>query len=250
MRRPPAVLKMTSLLSVTEDIQLRPVTGMCISIEEAWKLCGGLYCQAAHVPRPIDSEVIDREILFCILGGFGITYELCLSATASVATLRPFASEWNDDDLFRALSSMLGQPRFEPRRPNGSLRRYRFPNRKASLVVETRRWRKRHSPLEDLLESLPTAQARRDLLCGCPGFGLKSASWLLRNLGWGEDLAIIDVHLIRALTDAGRIGNVRMPRDYELAERAFLHWCHELDAPAAAFDLFVWEWQRGNFLPQ
>jgi len=235
---------------VTEDIRLLPVSEMYLSIEEAWKVCGGLYCQAAQAPGSIGPEVIDREILFCLLGGFGVTYELCRSATASIATLRPFSSVWDDDDLFRTLSSMLAQARFEPRRSNGSLRRYRFPNRKASLLVEARQWLARYSPLGDLLESLPTAIARRHLLCDCPGFGLKTASWLLRNLGLGGDLAIIDVHLIRALSDAGRIGDVRMPRDYELAERAFLHWCHELDAPAVAFDLFVWEWQRGNYHPK
>jgi hypothetical protein len=40
-----------------------------------------------------------------------------------------------------------------------------------------------------------------------------------------------------------------MPRDYEAVEQAFLMWCHELDAAPAAFDLFVWEWQRGTLLP-
>ena len=143
--------------------------------------------------------------------------------------MRPFSSGWNDDDLRRAISSLLDQARFEPPRPDGSLRKYRFPNRKASLIIEARRWLAAHSPLWDIFNSLPTAKARRQLLCDCPGFGLKTASWLLRNLGLGEDLAIIDIHLVRALTDAGRIEDVRMPRDYELAEEAFLQWCHELD---------------------
>ena len=51
---------------------------------------------------------------------------------------------------------------------------------------------------------------------------------------------------MRALSEAGRVPeNMRMPRDYELVEDAFLEWCHELDASPAAFDLFVWHWQRG-----
>ncbi|MDO8473501.1 MAG: hypothetical protein Q7T05_06765 [Dehalococcoidia bacterium] len=37
-----------------------------------------------------------------------------------------------------------------------------------------------------------------------------------------------------------------MPRDYEAVEDAFLKWCLELTAPPPAFDLFLWEWQRGT----
>jgi len=44
---------------------------------------------------------------------------------------------------------------------------------------------------------------------------------------------------------AGRIGDYRLPRDYELLERSFLDWCCDLDADAAAFDLLLWECQRG-----
>ena len=33
---------------------------------------------------------------------------------------------------------------------------------------------------------------------------------------------------------------------YEEIETAFLDWCRELSAPPAAFDLFIWELQRGD----
>jgi thermostable 8-oxoguanine DNA glycosylase len=68
----------------------------------------------------------------------------------------------------------------------------------------------------------------------------------LRNIGLGDDLAIVDVHLLRALRSAGRVPDVKLPRDYELAESAFLDWCSDLDAPPPAFDFFVWAWQRGT----
>lgn len=45
---------------------------------------------------------------------------------------------------------------------------------------------------------------------------------------------------------AGRVTRLRLPRDYGAAERAFLDWCRDLGALPAAFDLFVWEWQRGS----
>ena len=79
--------------------------------------------------------------------------------------------------------------------------------------------------------------------------GFKSASWLLRNIGLGSELAIIDVHVLRALLNAKRIpDDAQVPKDYELAEEAFLAWCDELNAPSEAFDLFVWHWQRGSLV--
>ena len=248
VRRPIANYEKEGVSPATAQTQSPTVRQACLSIEDAWKICGSLYCEALEDSGPVASGDIDQEILFCLLGGFAVTYELCRSATEVVASLRPFSSPWDDDDLFEALASTLAEARFEPRRSDGSLRRYRFPLRKASLVVEARHWLEMNSPLTDELESLTTAKARRRLLCSCPGFGMKTASWLLRNMGWGGDLAILDVHLVRALSEAGKIGDVHMPRDYESVERAFLKWCRELRAPPAAFDLFVWEWQRGNFL--
>ena len=97
--------------------------------------------------------------------------------------------------------------------------------------------------------SWATPRDRRSFLSECPGMGFKSSSWLLRNLGIGSELAIIDVHVFRALLKAKRIpDDLQIPKDYEMAEEAFLAWCDEIDAPSAAFDLFVWHWQRGTLM--
>jgi thermostable 8-oxoguanine DNA glycosylase len=190
-------------------------------------------------------EDLERELLFCLLGGFGITYEHDRSATEIVATLAPFADFWNDGELLDALVATLSQAQFEPARRDGSPRRYRYPMRKARLIVDARRWVLQHGPLAIRLAELPDCRSRREFLCDCPGFGLKSASWLLRNVGLGSQLAIIDIHILRALADVGRVPrDVRLPRDYEAAEKAFLDWCIELAAPPPAFDLFLWAWQR------
>jgi thermostable 8-oxoguanine DNA glycosylase len=163
-----------------------------------------------------------------------------------LAPLRPFALELSASELEALLRSELESPQFEPLRQDGTFRRYRFPVRKANLIVRARSWLRTRPPLLAELADLECERARRRLLCECPGIGAKTASWLLRNLGLAHELAIIDVHLLRALRAAGRVDNVVLPRDYELVEAAFLEWCRELNAPAAAFDLFVWEWQRGS----
>ena len=216
------------------------------SIDDAWRIVGDLYCDAIHPWRFPAPPELEGELLFCLLGGFGVTYEHGRSATAIVSSLDPFSDDWRDDELFDALALALVQPQFEPRRQDGSLRRYRFPRHKAAMIVNARRWLSDNATLSERLHRMDSCRERRELLSDCPGVGLKTASWVLRNLGLGTELAIIDIHVLRALSDSGRVPEtVQLPRDYELAENAFLEWCDELDAPPAAFDLFVWDWQRG-----
>ena len=215
-------------------------------IDDAWRIVADLYCAAIQPCAYPASLELEAELLFCLLGGFGITYEHGRSATRVISSLEPFSEGWHDDELFDAVALTLMQPQFEPPRRDGSLRRYRFPRHKASTIVSARRWLRDNATLRERLHTMDSCKERRDLLSDCPGVGLKTASWLLRNLGLGADLAIIDIHVLRALSDSGRVSDaVRLPRDYELVESAFLEWCDELAAPPAAFDLFVWDWQRG-----
>ena len=218
-------------------------------VEAAWNICSELFCEAVRAKTPPQIRDVNREILFCLLGGFGVTYELNRSATDILDFLDPFSSTRTDDELLEALISQLNQPIFEPRRTNGQLRRYRYPYRKAELIVQARAWIVSEFSLEKLFE-FPGSIERREWLSNCPGIGFKTASWILRNLGCGDDLAIIDIHLARALVRANKVSNINISTDYELAEKAFLLWCKELAAPPAAFDLFLWEWQRGSLQPQ
>ena len=218
-------------------------------IEGVWRIVEDLYCKATCGLEAAKLREIEDELLFCLLGGFGITYEHGRSASAAIRRLRPFSSEWEEQKLHETIFSALMRPQFEPRKTDGSFRRYRFPKQKAGVITKARRWLHSQGSLDERLHELGKPQDRRTLLIGCPGIGFKSASWLLRNIGLGDELAVIDIHVFRALLDAKRIpDHLRMPKDYEKAEEAFLAWCNELHAPSAAFDLFLWQWQRGSFL--
>jgi N-glycosylase/DNA lyase len=215
------------------------------ALEEAWTICRDLFVNAFSERSPSTSE-IERELLFCLLGGFGVSFEHNRSAAEVIGRLDPFAAGHGDGELLELLEREFSKPQFEPRRCDGSLRRYRYGIHRAATIIAARRWLTANRPLDQLLRPL-APRRRREFLCDCPGVGPKTASWLLRNTGLGRDLAIVDVHVLRALVDAGRVGEVKLPRDYEHVEHAFLQWCGELNAPPAAFDLFVWEWQRGGF---
>ena len=209
-----------------------------------WHALAGTYeCQ----PRPRASEcALRQELVFCLLGGHGVSYELARSATDVVLSLSPFDTRWSALALRSALCDELSASKFDPRRRDGSLRRYRYPQRKAELIGAAVDWTHGIGAIGERLASLECEHERRHWLCSCPGLGPKSASWLLRNTGYAEELAILDVHVVRAMREAGRVGELRLPRDYLRVEQRFLEWCAELGVSAAAFDLFLWEWQRGE----
>ena len=221
------------------DTQVTPVDWSAL-----WGEFGSFYIERVTAPAGTSSPDIEEELLFCLLGGYGVTFELARSASAVLAPLKVFGCSWETNRLEQLLRAELETAQFEPRRQDGSLRRYRYPRRKAELIARAADWLRARRPLFEHLALLEDEHARRDLLCGCPGVGLKTASWLLRNVGLAEALAVIDIHVLRALAAAGRITQARLPRDYRAVERSFLAWCDELNAPPAAFDLMLWELQR------
>jgi N-glycosylase/DNA lyase len=208
-----------------------------------WARHSPQYTDAAAT-TPAGEADLRKELIFCLLGGHGVTFELAMSATAIVLAICPFGSSRTPLTLREALHRELEKPQFEPRRQDGSLRRYRFPNRKAELLAEAVDWVHAQGGLRPGLEALSDEGDRRAWLCECPGVGMKTASWVLRNCGWARNVAILDVHLLRALDEAGVARGTTLPRDYLAIEGAYLRWAEELEACPAALDLFLWDVQR------
>lgn len=217
---------------------------------QAWRKHASHYTQrVADTRLQVREQDCQRELVFCLLGGHGIKYELALSAT-EVLVERGVLGRCtrSGDRLQRWLQDLLGRPWYRPTKLDGEGRRYRYPKRKAFLLRQADDWLREHAR-DGLLERLTTIDdevERRAWLCGCPGVGPKTASWLLRNIGLGDGLAILDVHLLRALEATGRAGEWRLPKHYLELENAFLQWSASLAAQPAAFDLFLWEYQRGD----
>lgn len=207
----------------------------------AWELSGHHYRLNPGSATNLTEDHVRSELLFCLLGGQAISYDLNRSAADRLAALGVFGARlWLEQEI----RSELELPQFEPRRRDGGPRRYRFPARKAALLAGAAAWISERRPLSDLLSARPSERERRALLMDCPGLGPKSASWLLRNLGLGHRLAILDIHVLRAMTACGRLTTSRLPQDYERAEIAYLNWCDELEVEPGGFDLLLWDWSR------
>lgn len=193
------------------------------------------------------SRAIEHELLFCLLGGFGISYELAHSASQRLRMMNLFEQRLSGRALEAAIHVELATAQFEPLRLDGSMRRHRFPARKARIIAQAIDWvRSSDASLVEQLRNAFGRDEQRRLLCRCPGVGLKTASWIVRNCGLADDVAVIDVHVLRALSRWRGLNDLRMPTDYLSAEAEFLAWAAEAGAPPAAFDLFIWELSRAR----
>ena len=128
--------------------------GPCPS-EQAWLSCADLFCRAVEEQAFRATNAPEHELLFCLLGGHGISYELALSATTVIARLRPFAETWDPDEIRDAVATSLREKQFTPACRDGSLRSYRFPERKADTIVAAGAWLQQTGSLESRSHAPP-----------------------------------------------------------------------------------------------
>jgi thermostable 8-oxoguanine DNA glycosylase len=171
-----------------------------------------------------------EEMAACLLGGFGMRAELGLAAFARL----------RDRGLLVGcpssliLEAALSEPFVIYGRPCG----YRFPRQKARYLSAC---------LRQLNETEVHASdaALRDQLALLPGIGLKTASWIVRNHRGSSQVAIIDVHILRAGRRMGLFTEDQEPqRHYRELEAAFLKFADAIEVPAATLDALMWDYMR------
>jgi thermostable 8-oxoguanine DNA glycosylase len=177
-----------------------------------------------------------EDVAFCLLGGYGIKMELNRAAwerlsSAGVFQANPIPSR---HELERLLS--------EPLNVNGRLQRYRFPRQRADrLFVALTSINEFPPPTDD-------STRFRDSLMKLPGIGPKTASWIVRNWSGSDDVAILDVHVLRAGAMIGLFPeNYRLPKDYLTLERRFLDFAKALQVRASLLDALIWREMRVLF---
>ncbi len=130
--------------------------------------------------------------------------------------------------------------------------RTRFHNHKASYIVRAReRFFPAEGPLlRSALERFASPQeARAWLVAEVDGFGLKEASHFLRNIGRGEDLAILDRHILRNLLRhrvIGRMPKSLTPKRYLAIEARLQRFAADIGVSVGVLDLLWWSRQTGE----
>jgi N-glycosylase/DNA lyase len=172
-------------------------------------------------------ETMREEVVACLLGGHGITFEMNVAAFSA---LRDAGHTSGDRVSEEKIIALLRAPLLVGRRTA----RYRFPNQKGARVAEALHRLKRESAPSDALEA-------RAWLMTFKGIGPKTASWIVRNQYDANDVAIIDIHVQRAGVHAGVFDPSWEPtRHYPVMESTFLQWADFGGVPASDLDAVIW----------
>ena len=174
-----------------------------------------------------------EDLAFCLLGGYGVKMELNRAAWTHLYEAGVYSSD--PVPSRQEIEELLSMPLLV----EGRRHKYRYPRQRADRL---------HVALNSIRERPPQTdnhQIFRQQLMELPGIGPKTASWIVRNWLGSDDVAILDVHVLRAGTLMGLFPeNYRLPKDYEALEKKFLDFARAIQVRASLLDAIMWRDMR------
>lgn len=168
-----------------------------------------------------------EEVAACLLGGHGIPANVGVAAFRKLQALGIFTGTPTEEGLLTLLS--------QPLNVDGRQIKYRFARQKARYLS---------AALKRLASESPPEHSGKDLrnwLTQLPGIGYKTASWVARNWLDADDVAILDIHILRAGNLAGFFDrNLTVERNYLDLEAQFLNFSGAIGVRASELDAVMW----------
>lgn len=174
-----------------------------------------------------------EEVVACLLGGYGLPAAVGNAAFERLQRLGVLSAPVSEAVIYEHLC--------EPLMINGRQVRYRFAKQKARYVsAAVNTLHAEEAPLQG-------GRALRDWLLQLPGVGPKTASWIARNWLDADDVAILDVHILRAGRLAGFFdASAKVERDYLELETRFLAFSQALGLRPSELDAVIWAEMSGS----
>jgi len=127
----------------------------------------------------------------------------------------------------------------------------RFPNNKAKYILEARKLFLNNGrfKIKEKINQKDILKTRHWFVKNVKGLGLKEASHFLRNIGFGRDLAILDVHIIRNILKYGVINKrpkTLTEKKYLSLERKLRKFAENVNIPMDELDLLFWSSETGE----
>ncbi|MFW3145370.1 MAG: N-glycosylase/DNA lyase [Thermoplasmatota archaeon] len=173
-----------------------------------------------------------KELLFCILTPQSKA-ELCWGAVEDMACT---------DVLLRGDYNQVLE----------AVGRVRFKYKKAGYLIEARDrfYTDGRSTLIEWIDGLgDPLTAREWFVKNIRGLGYKEASHFLRNIGLGNEIAILDRHILRNLVKCGVIESIPSSisgNRYLETEARMRRFSEKIDIPLSHLDLVFWYMANGN----
>ena len=128
----------------------------------------------------------------------------------------------------------------------------RFKNKKALYIIGARKLFSKNGKIaiKSKLKLFKDAYKLRDWLVeNVKGFGYKEASHFLRNIGLGENMAILDRHILKNLTLLGVIDEITSSlskKKYFEIEDKMMKFANKINIPMNHLDLVLWYKETGE----
>ncbi|UUV18651.1 N-glycosylase/DNA lyase [Fusobacteria bacterium ZRK30] len=129
----------------------------------------------------------------------------------------------------------------------------RFKNTKAKNLVILREFMKDEEGrivTKTLVDKIGDVFEKRIwLVKNIKGIGYKEASHFLRNIGFGDEIAILDRHILKNIMRLGVIDEIPKtitPKKYLEIEKKIEKYCRETEIPMDHFDLLLWYLEAGE----
>ncbi|PVY57926.1 MULTISPECIES: 8-oxoguanine DNA glycosylase [unclassified Simplicispira] len=173
-----------------------------------------------------------EEIAFCMLSGFGITAELAGAAFQTCRSRGLIEQRCTEPDVW---TDTLKTPLWV----NGKEVHYRYPNQKAKFLADAM------NHLDAGHIECGSGRALRDSLLQIKGCGHKTAGFIARNYLDSDEVAILDIHVVRAglLLDLFSEQDT-VEKDYEEMEQRYIDFCNAIQVRPSVLDCIVWSHMR------
>ena len=127
----------------------------------------------------------------------------------------------------------------------------RFPENKARYIVDVRKLFIKSGKIRIKREFNPEDinTTREWLVKNVKGFGYKEASHFLRNIGFGENLAILDRHILKNLKKFKIIDQIPKSftkKQYLSIEEKIRKFSERMNIPMTDLDLLFWSEETGE----
>lgn len=172
-------------------------------------------------------NTLAEEVAACLLGGHGIPAAVGIVAFERLRQRGLLSGTPTEEEMLKQLE--------EPLTVHGRAVRYRFAKQKARYLSEAlKQVATGDAPLQ-------TGRALRDWLLQLNGIGPKTASWVARNWLRADDVAILDIHILRVGVAIGLFPkNLTVERHYFALEELFLTFSQRMGVRASELDAVIW----------
>lgn len=191
----------------------------------------------------LSKEDILFELVLSVLGSQN-KYEVALKFSEEIRKQNFLKIKYNEEEyelLVKKLEILLETPL----QINGSMVKYRFPKSRAKLIAYNLIHLENNFNLKKILENSNNIFKVRALLVkNIKGFGPKQSSYFLRNIGYSNDIAVLDIHILRYMNIQGIINDTNKSisnlKLYEKLESLLIDFLEFMKYPIGLIDQAIW----------